>query len=61
MSNTSLNHLDYADAAEAAERGRAWQQAAALWRKAIELCDEPDRVAAYKAGVARCEAAIAVH
>jgi hypothetical protein len=31
-----LTHEDYADAAESAERGRAWAQAAVLWRRAID-------------------------
>ncbi len=31
-----LSHLDYADAAEAAERGRSWPQAAILWRRAMD-------------------------
>jgi len=33
---TELTHYDYADAAEAAQRGDAWAQAAVLWRKAVE-------------------------
>jgi len=31
-----LTHHDYADAAEAAQRGEAWAQAATLWRRAVE-------------------------
>ena len=57
---TSTNHLDYADAAEAAERGNAWAQASALWQMAIDLCDDPDRQATYRDGIARCDAAAAV-
>ncbi len=30
-----LTHFDHADAAEAAQRGGAWPQAATLWRRAI--------------------------
>ena len=59
-SNISTNHLDYADAAEAAERGRAWAQAGALWKRAIELCHDAKHIATYRAGVVRNEAAIAV-
>lgn len=57
---TSTNHLDYADAAEAAERGNAWAQASALWQMAIDLCDDPERQATYRDGIARCDAAAAV-
>jgi hypothetical protein len=31
-----LTHEDYADAAESAERGEAWAQAAVLWRRAVD-------------------------
>ena len=58
--NISTNHLDYADAAEAAERGSAWAQAGALWQQAIELCDDPIRQATYREGIARCDEAAAV-
>lgn len=56
---TSTNHLDYADAAESAERGNAWAQAIALWQMAIDLCDAPDLQATYRDGIARCDAAAA--
>jgi len=59
-SNTSTNHLDYADASEAAERGSAWAQASALWQKAIDLCDDPTHNATYQAGIARCDAAAVI-
>ncbi|MEO2031507.1 MAG: hypothetical protein ABGZ35_05435, partial [Planctomycetaceae bacterium] len=59
-SNISTNHMDYADAAEAAERGSAWAQASALWQMAIDLCDDPAYNATYHTGIARCDAAAAV-
>ena len=59
-SNISTNHLDYADAAEAAERGSAWPQASALWQQAIDLCDDSAHEATYREGIARCDAAAAV-
>ena len=58
--NISTNHLDYADAAEAAERGFAWPQASALWQMAIDLCDDSTHEATYREGIARCDAAAAV-
>ncbi len=60
-SNISTNHLDYADAAEAAERGSAWAQASALWQMAIDLCDDPAHEATDRTGIARCDAAAAVY
>ena len=59
-SNISTNHLDYADAAEAAERGYAWAQASALWQMAVDLCDDSTHKATYQAGIDRCDAAAAV-
>jgi hypothetical protein len=59
-SNISTNHLDYADAAESAERGSAWPQASALWQQAIDLCDDSTHKATYQAGIDRCDAAAAV-
>ena len=35
-----LTHEDYADAAEAAERGNAWPQATVLWRRAADHLPE---------------------
>lgn len=60
MSERRPTHLDYAEEAESAERGEAWPQAAALWRKAVEACDDAERRGAYETAVARCESEIAV-
>ncbi len=46
--NAPITHLNYADAAEAAQRGGAWPQAAVLWRRALETLTadaEPDEFA----------------
>lgn len=40
MQERKLNHLDYAEEAESAQRASAWPQAAALWRRAAEVCDQ---------------------
>jgi hypothetical protein len=53
------SHFEYADEAESAERGNAWPQALALWKRAIAT-SEGQTPAAYHAGVARCEDQIAV-
>jgi len=36
MTTPTHDHLDYAEAAESAQRGEAWPQAAALWRRAAD-------------------------
>jgi hypothetical protein len=36
MTTPTHGHLDYAEAAESAQRGEAWPQAAALWRRAAD-------------------------
>lgn len=42
------------DEAESAERTNAWPQAAALWRRASEMCRE-DQMARCREGLQRCE------
>ena len=37
MTTRNLEHFDYAEEAEAAQRGGAWPQAAALWRRAAKV------------------------
>lgn len=41
-------HTRYADEAESAQRGNAWPQAAALWSRAAELCQDAERRAYYE-------------
>ncbi len=36
MNPPAHDHFDYAEAAESAQRGEAWPQAAALWRRAAD-------------------------
>jgi hypothetical protein len=48
-------HGDYADEAESAQRGRAWPQAAALWRRAAATCDDAQRRAVYELAAAKCD------
>lgn len=55
-----LTHADYADEAEAAVRGGAWPQAAALLRKAIEACPDAGTTEAYQTLAARCDQEIEV-
>jgi hypothetical protein len=50
----NLTHFDYADEAESAERGNAWPQAAALWRRAAETCNDASRER-YLAAAERCD------
>ena len=56
MEKQPLTHDDYADAAESAERGMAWPQAAALWRRAAETCDDVQRRVVYEQAAERCDA-----
>lgn len=64
--NSELTHYDYADAAEAAQRGEAWAQAATLWRRALDtLPPARGRTAAkqrdrYLDGAAACDRKAAV-
>jgi hypothetical protein len=60
MDEQSLDHLDYADAAEAAERGEAWPQAAALWRRAADVCPESARREQYADQARRCDREVAM-
>ena len=63
MSDKMLTPEDYAEEAQAAERGSAWMQAAALWRHAAEACG-PNLYAArkleYLKNAAACEHRAAV-
>ena len=59
-STTPPTHLDWADEAEAAERAGAWLQATALWRRAIDRCDDPIRRGAYERAAAACETQVAI-
>ena len=62
------DHVDYAAEAEAAQRGTAWQQAAALWRRAAEdlRANAPqnaetfDLHAKYQTAAAECDRRVAV-
>ena len=54
MAKHKLNHLDYAEEAEAAQRAGAWPQAAALWRRAADDCPG-DVVGKYLGAAAECE------
>ena len=63
MTNPTHDHLDYAEAAESAERGEAWPQAAALWRRAADVLrataphttETFDLHAKYQAAAERCD------
>ena len=65
MTNTNppLTHNDYAEEAQAAERGEAWPQAAALWRRAADVLraaaphttETFDLYAKYQEAAARCD------
>ena len=48
-------HLDYADEAESAQRAGAWPQAAALWRRAAEMCDDASKRERYAKHAAWCD------
>ena len=62
-----LTHYDYADAAESAERGEAWSQAAYLWRRAADAMPKhPCRRLAedrqvYLANADRCDRKVVVN
>jgi len=45
---------DYIDAAEAAQRGEAWAQAAVLWLRASETCSDVDKALRYTRLAADC-------
>jgi hypothetical protein len=55
-----MMHDDYADEAESAQRGTAWPQAAALWRRAAETCDDAERRRVYEQAAQRCDAEVEV-
>jgi hypothetical protein len=48
-------HTRYADEAESAQRGNAWPQAAALWRRAAEACANAEQKARYLANERWCD------
>jgi hypothetical protein len=50
---------DYADEAESAERAEAWPQAAALWRRAAEMCDDVDQRRRFVEAASRCDDEVA--
>lgn len=54
MSETPLTHLDYAESAEAAERGEAFAQAATLWLRASETCSDVARALRYARNAQAC-------
>jgi hypothetical protein len=47
-------HTRYADEAESAQRANAWPQAAALWRMAVDNCQDAERRAYYAKQAAWC-------
>ena len=55
MDTRPLNHDDYADAAESAERGEAWPQASVLWIRAAEVCDDVEQRNRYLDAAAKCD------
>jgi hypothetical protein len=63
MAQPPLHHHDYAEEAEAAQRGEAWPQAAALWRRAADALrataahDDAtfDLYAKYQAAAEQCD------
>ena len=61
MTTNIITHEDYADAAESAQRGSAWPQAAQLWRLAAACCPDPQRVERYNAQAAKCDGEVAVN
>ena len=60
MTTQPISHEDYADAAESAQRGSAWPQAAELWKLAAGCCPDADRVDHYQRQIARCEGEVAI-
>lgn len=60
MTTHQHSHEDYAEAAESAQRGSAWPQAAELWKLAIGRCPDSQRIEHYQRQVARCEREVAV-
>ena len=48
-------HIHYAEAAESAQRGSAWPQAAALWRLAADKCTDIGQKAKYFANARWCD------
>jgi hypothetical protein len=54
-------HIDYADAAESAQRGNAWPKAAALWNVAAEKCQDAERRAHYEKQARWCRDMPTIH
>ena len=50
-----LKSDDYADAAESAQRGNAWPQAAALWRRAAATAPDAEQAAKYEKQARWCD------
>lgn len=55
MDTRPLNHDDYADEAESAERAEVWPRASALWLRAAEVCSDVEQRNRYLDGAARCD------
>ena len=55
MDTRPLNHDDYADEAESAERAEAWPQASALWMRAAEVCADPEQRNRFLDAAAKCD------
>ena len=51
----ALEHDDFADAAESAERRTAWPQASALWTRAAEVCQDVEQRNRYLDAAAKCD------
>src|SRR5690348_7198931 len=56
----ATDHEDHADEAQAAERGGAWPQAAALYRRAAEACPDAVQAATYAQAAEKCDAEVTV-
>ena len=57
MDARDLTHHDYAEEAESAQRGNAWPQAAALWRRAAQTAPDVARAARYERQARLCGSA----
>jgi hypothetical protein len=55
METRPLNHDEYADEAESAERAEAWPQASALWIRAAEVCADIEQRNRYLDAAAKCD------
>ncbi len=55
QSQKEPTHLDWAEEAESAQRAEAWPQAAALWRRAAEICDDAEQRQTCEDAARRCD------